>query len=344
MLKHRKHTTIKEVADLAGVSIQTVSRVLNDRPDVSPATRQRVQQIINELGYQPYALARGLASRQNRTLGLFASNLSDPFFAAAIAGANAEALANAYLFMLGSVELRGEDESQYQHILAERRLAGMLFIRSGRVDDHAHLQQLYNAGVPVVTTGFSQNDAAGQIEFTLVDVKNVEGGRKATRYLIDLGHRQIAMIEGPCAAKSTHDRSRGYCLAMHEAGIAPVPGLIAGGDWTHASGYAAMKQILAAGQPCSALFSHHDRMAIGAIAAIRQSGLRVPQDVSVIGYDDVPEAAFADPPLTTIRQPSYEVGRMAAHLLIQRVENPRLGPTQVLLDTELVLRASCSRR
>ena len=340
MTSSRKHITIKEVADQAGVSIQTVSRVINGRPDVSAETRQRVQQIVDELGFRPYALARGLASRRNRTLGLFATDLSDYFFAEATVGANAEALEHGYFFILGSTKLRREEEPKYLQLLTERHVDGVLFVRAGSEDDREHLFHLNQAGIPLVTTGFQQT----AIEFTLVDAKNLDGAFTAVKYLLDLGHTQIAMITGPRGVKSTHDREEGYCHALAAAGVPLDPALIGYGDWTHASGYRAMQQIIANGQLFTALFAHNDRMAIGAMSALHSLGLRVSQDVSVVGFDDIPEAEFSDPPLTTVRQPLEEIGRTAARLLIQRVENPQLGPVQVLLDTELVLRSSCARR
>jgi LacI family transcriptional regulator len=336
----RKHITIKEVAEKAGVSIQTVSRVLNDRPDVSAETRQNVQRVIDELGFKPYALARGLASRSNRTLGLFATDLSDYFFAEAVVGANAEALEAGYFFILGSTKLRREDEPRYLHLLTERHIDGVLFVRAGSEDDHEHLCRLYDTGIPVVTTGYQE----AAVDFTLVDVKNQQGSHTGVKYLTELGHSQIAMITGPQHVKSSHDRNEGYAQALREAGIIPDPALLAFGDWTHASGYRAMHTILESRQPFTALFAHNDRMAIGAISALAEVGRKVPDDVSVIGFDDIPEATYTNPPLTTIRQPLQEVGRTAARLLIQRVENPSIGPTQVLLDTELILRSSCTRR
>lgn len=333
-----KHVTINQVAARAAVSIQTVSRVLNGRPDVSPETRQRVQKVIDELGYQPYAIARGLASRRTYTLGLVTVDFTDYWFNQVVTGAEEEARKHGFFFMLGSARCAPEDEPVYLRLLKERHVEGVLFVRAGSADDYSHLRNLRDSGVPVVTTG----DYIPEADFSSVDVNNIEGGRKAVRYLIEHGHTRIAMIPGPRGIKSTNDRNLGYYQAMQEAGIVPDPDLVVYGDWTHRSGYEAMRQLLSTGRPLTAIFSHNDRMAIGALSVARAAGLKVPQDISIVGYDDIPEAEFSDPPLTTIRQPTCEVGQAAASLLIQILENPGMTPKQVLLETELVERSSCA--
>ena len=335
-----KHVTIGQVAEIAGVSIQTVSRVLNNRPDVAPETRQRVQLIIANLGYQPYALARGLASRRTRTLGLITFDFNDYSFTQIVTGAENEIRKYGYFFMLGSTNCNPNDEPKYLRLLSERHVEGILFARAGSEYDKEHLLNLQKSGVPIVTTGFYQPGA----EFTVVDINNVHGGTKATQCLIDHGHLQIAMITGPQFAKSTHDRALGYHEALQSAGVTSNPQLVAIGDWSYRSGYQTMRTILDSHLPFSAVFAHNDRMAIGAILALRQAGKRVPQDISITGYDDMPEAEFADPPLTTIRQRMYEVGELAARLLIQLIEDPTAIPTQHLLETELIMRSSCFRR
>jgi len=333
----KKRLTIAEVAREAGVSSQTVSRVINERPDVAPETRQRVQQVISQLGYQPSAIARSLASRRTRTLGLITADFSDYFFTQVIAGAEIEARKHGYFFMLGSTERNPQDEPVYIRLLTEHHVGGILFARPSTEPDDRHLLSLLRNGVPVVTTAYY---LPGE-DLTVVDVDNVDGAQEATRYLLECGRRQIAMITGPTTWKSVNDRSQGYKLALEAAGVAFDPGLIAAGNWSYPSGYRAMQELLARGRPFSALFAQSDQMAIAAIRALREAGRRVPDDVAVVGYDDIPAAEYSDPPLTTIRQPMRKVGEVATRLLIQAIEEQGPLPGEVLLKAELIRRASC---
>ena len=334
----KNQVTIKQVAQEAGVSTQTVSRVLNNRPDVAPETRQQVQQVIARLGYRPSAIARGLISRRTYTLGLITADFSDYFFTQVIVGAEIEARKHGYFLMLSSTERNPQDEPEYIRLLTERHVEGILFARPSTEPDQRHLVDLLRNEVPVVTTAYH---IPGE-PLTVVDVDNVDGAQQATRCLLECGHRRVAMITGPAPWKSVDDRTEGYTLALAAAGIPFAPRLVAEGDWSYQSGYRAMQELLARGQPFSALFAQNDQMAIGAIRALREAGRRVPQDVAVVGYDDIPAAEYCDPPLTTIRQPMREVGAVAARLLIQTIEEPGTVHGEVLLKTELIRRASCA--
>ena len=335
------HTTIKQVAEKAGVSIQTVSRVLNNRPDVSPETRLRIQSVIKDLSFQPYAIAQGLRSRRTFTLGLVASDFSDFWFSQVVTGAEIEAHAHGYFFMLGSTECDRQSEPKYLKLLSQRHVEGILFVRASSPDDLGYLSKLQHSDIPVVSTGFYFPGA----DFSIAEVNNVDGGIKATRYLIELGHTKIAMITGPSNWKSVNDRAQGYRQALQAGGIQVNADLIVNGEnWQHKSGYLAMKELLSRKSSFTALFAHNDRMARGAISALHDAGLKVPEDISVVGYDDIPEAEFSDPPLTTVRQPMQEVGKAATNMLIQMVEDSQAVPRQILFDTELVIRSSCSQR
>jgi DNA-binding LacI/PurR family transcriptional regulator len=337
MLTKTKHITIKDVADRADVSIQTVSRVINNKPDVSPDTRLRIQVTIQELGYQPFVNARGLAARRTYTLGLVTADFSDFWFSQVITGAEQEAQKHGYCFMLGNSTCDPEDEPKFLKLLTQRHVEGVLFVRASCENEYNHLVRLKEFGIPVVTTGH-QIEVPG---LAMIDVDNVGGGRIATEYLIGLGHTRIAMITGPVGWKSVYDRSEGYLQALHTVGIPVDQELILDGTWLHRSGYEKTKLLLERNKQFTAIFAQNDRIARGAIHALYEAGLRVPEDVSVIGYDDIPEAEFSDPPLTTIRQPASEIGQAATKLLIQMIEDSSIAPMQIMFDTTIVVRSSC---
>ncbi len=337
MIAKSQNITINEVAERAGVSIQTVSRVINNRPDVSPETRQRIQATINELGYQPFANARGLAAKRTYTLGLVTADFSDFWFSQVVTGAEKEAQEHGYCFMLGNSSCEPEDEPKFLRLLTQRRVEGVLFVRANCEQEYNQLIRLKEFGVHVVTTGHHLPETG----LAMVDVDNVNGGCKATEYLIGLGHTQIAMITGPSDWKSVQDRTEGYLQALRIAGIPVDPELILEGSWLHRNGYEKTKLLLERRKSFSAIFAHNDRIARGAIHALYEAGLKVPEDISVIGYDDIPEAEFSDPPLTTIRQPMAEIGKAATNFLIQMIELSTVIPKTIMFDTTLIVRASC---
>jgi DNA-binding LacI/PurR family transcriptional regulator len=333
-----RHITIKDVAAQAGVSIQTVSRVINGRPDVSPETRKDVQATIDKSGYQPFANARGLAAKRTYTLGLISGDFSDIWFAHIATGAEKVAREHGYYFFLGNSNLAPEDESGILRLITQRHVEGVLFVCSNYENEIDHLSQLREYGVPIVTVGYLWPE----IGFPMIDVDNIGGGRKATEHLIGLGHKHIAMITGPTKWKAVHDRTEGYLQALHTAGIPVDRTIMCGGGWEYRSGYENTRALLEKGKPFTAIFAHNDRIARGALQALFEAGLRVPDDVSIIGYDDTAEAEFSDPPLTTINQPMTGVGEAATRFLIQMIEDPAVPSKQVLFNTTLVIRSSCA--
>jgi LacI family transcriptional regulator len=329
--------TIRDVAAAAGVSYQTVSRVINDRPDVAEETRRRVWQVIEELDYQPSAIARGLVSKKTYTLGLITADFSDYFFTQVIVGAEVEARKHGYFFMLCSTERNPDDEPEYLRLLTERQVDGILFARPSTEQDSRHIVSLLRRGVSLVTTAYH---VPGE-SLTVVDVDNVDGGIRATRCLIEAGRTRIGMITGPPDWKSAKDRGQGYRLALEGAGIAFNEAFVEHGDWSYESGYEAAQRLVEKAPGITALFAQNDRMAIGAMRALREAGREIPADVAVVGFDDIPAAAHSHPPLTTIRQPMQQVGEIATRMLIELIDNPDVEREEVLLKTELVRRGSC---
>lgn len=328
--------TIRDVAARAGVSHQTVSRVINDSPRVAEATRERVLSAIRDLSYVPSPMARGLISNQTRSIGVVADDISDHFFARVVAGAEAEARRRGYYLMIGSVEA-DDAETGYLRLMLERRVEGLILARPSVPLTPDDLQAARSAGVPLVTVG--STDGLG---VPVVDVDNRQGGYDATRYLLQQGHRRIATIVGPRRWPSAIARFDGYRLALREAAVAEDSELVEpASGWGLESGQAAAASLLGCGADFTAVFAHSDLIALGAIRELRDAGLHVPEDVSVVGYDDLPVARYLEPALTTVHQPMREVGARAAGLVLDQIAGGAApAPEDHLLPAVLVPRQS----
>jgi DNA-binding LacI/PurR family transcriptional regulator len=332
-----KRVTIEDVAALAGVSRQTVSRVLNDRDYVADETRACVLAAIEELDYRPNAVARSMVAGRTCTLGCISPNLTDYTFARIIESAQAEARRQGYFILTGSAPTEPDVEPLLEEML-RRRVDGLLILNPRADDRYRYFLPLIEKGTAVVYLGNSPHDEP----VSSVRCDDRQGGYRATRYLIDLGHTAIATFSGPINEECTLDRLEGYRQALSQAGLDFDPALTVSGDWSATSGYQAARRLLEAGDAFSAIFAQNDRMAMGTIRALREAGHRVPVDVSVIGFDDIPMASYFDPPLTTLHQLLEELGRQAARLLIETIHNPHRPPDQMLIQARLVERASCA--
>ncbi len=332
--------TIEEIARLADVSRSTVSRVLNNHPNVRGAVREKVLRVVREHNYTPNAAARSLASSRSYALSLViprsaAAFFADPFFPQVIQGIS-EACTNAgYVLMLSMLSAEME-QLFYQRVVRGRHFDGVIMLSSD-IDDPL-LPQLVRDGVPLVLIGrhpYLEN-------ISTIDSENREGARTAVEHLLNLGHRRVACITGPLQMQSAVDRRDGYKQAMMSRGLPIDPTLIVEGDYSQESGFRAMQQLIAnpAGQP-TAVFASSDAMALGALAAAHAAGLQVPEQLAVVGFDDVSAAAFSSPPLTTMRQPSSELGLHAVRVLLSRIDDPSQPPVTLRLPTTLVVRASC---
>jgi DNA-binding LacI/PurR family transcriptional regulator len=332
--------TIRDVAVRAGVSHQTVSRVINDSPRVTKATRERVLTAIRDLSYVPSPMARGLISNQTRSIGVVADDISDHFFARVVAGAEAEARRRGYYLMIGSVE-PDDDEAGYLRLMLERRVEGLILARPSVPLPQADLRAARGAGVPLVAVG-----STGLQDVPVVDVDNRQGGYDATRFLLEQGHRRIATIVGPAGWPSAAARFDGYRQALREVGLAEDPELVEhASGWGLESGQAAAAGLLERDLDFTAVFAHSDLIALGAIRELRDAGLRVPDDVSVVGYDDLPVAGYVEPALTTVHQPMREVGAWAAALVLDELAGGAAPTADAhLLRAVLVARESVQPR
>lgn len=328
----RAHITIREVAARAGVSHQTVSRVINNSERVNAETRAKVETAIRELGYIPNANARIMARGITATLACISPNLTDFTLASIIEGAQSEARKQGYLLIAAAAP----DTDTFQILIAElvssRRAEGLIVINPYADERYT----LLSGGGPIVFAGARPRNE----NVCSVSLDDESVGKMATQHLLDLGHRAIAMITGPLAEDCTADRSAGYGTAMQAAHQAVDDQLICIGDWSATSGYQAVRSLLQTGAHFSAIFAQNDRMAVGAIRALREANLRVPEDVSVIGVDDMPLSSYFSPALTTIRQDILSIGRQTARTLIEMIQNPHLGGCHHRLPAELVVRES----
>jgi LacI family transcriptional regulator len=308
--------SIKDVGREAGVSAATVSHVLNGTRYVSPTLRRRVEDAITRLGYRHNGLARSLRTRRSYTIGLIIPDVSNPYYPQLARGVQDAADAAGYSVFLCNSDRRPENEVRLLTVLLERRVDGIILDAAG--PDPRVLAALAQRAVPVVLVG-SRIEASHVPDADVVQMAP-EGGRVAVRYLIDQGHRRIALIGGPPApGNDAPAKSGGYYAALAEARIDPDPALVAQGDYTRDGGRRAMEELLALPHPPTAVFAGNDLMAIGALAAVQLAGQRVPEDVAIVGYDDIPEASVTSQPLTTVAVPKYEMGRTAAHLLFERI-------------------------
>jgi LacI family transcriptional regulator len=332
----RSRPTSFDVARLAGVSRTTVSFVLNGRDDISisQATKDRVFEAAKALGYEPNAPAAQLARGSSLTIGLAlrqdpAQVASDALLPQTVQGVGDAALAANYLVL---VESLAPVPGGHRRLLRSRRIDGLIV--SGPIADDVELRRANDDGFPIVLQGHMPTLSAPS-----VDVDNVAGAKAAVRHLLDRGHTGIAMItNAPLTYTSAAERLDGYRLALSEAGIEFDPQLVAEGSFTAQSGLEAMAMLLKR-RPFTAVFVASDVIALGAMGAVRAIGLRIPADISMVGFDDIPLAAHFDPPLTTVSVPAYALGKTAGDLLLALIRGEPVAQ-RTLLETELKVRES----
>ncbi len=318
----KRTVTIKDIASLAGVSKATVSRVLNHKPDVDPETRERILRIVEEEGFVPSIAASDLAGGHSRLIGALVPSFTWPMIPDIMRGV-AEAMGGThYELVLYSINdsMRDLDRSKViDHILASKLTSGLLAIFPGPVSHH--LTKLYKQRFPVVMI----DDQDTPTEIPWIKSDNVNGAYAAVRHLIQLGHCRIAHIQGPLKYVVSHDRHKGYCRALEEAGIPLDPELVAVGDFTVAGGRACAARFfeMPPEKRPTAIFASSDQMAYGVIAAAEQYGVSIPQDLALVGFDDLAPSPHVHPPLTTVRQPFAEIGQYGIALLLSMLDNPR---------------------
>ncbi len=326
--------TIRDVAKSADVSTTTVSHVINESRFVSPAVARRVKRAVKTLGYQPNAVARSLRRKNTSTLGLILPDSSNPFFAEVGRGVENYAFGQGYNVIFGSSEGDLEKEKTYLRVFIEKQVDGLIFVAAG--ESTRNIRQLQAEHLPLVVVDREFKNVVA--DYVVAD--NRRGGFLATEHLIGLGHRIIACIAGPSAATPSAERVTGYSDALKAHSIKFDAHLVQRGDFQPASGFAVTQAFLArTSKRPTAIFACNDLMALGTLAAIHKAGLRVPEDISVVGFDDIALASFTYPALTTIQQLKYEMGELAVQILIDRIKSHKNGAAQRrFLPVKLIVR------
>lgn len=337
MSARRRMPTMKEVARIANVSVQTVSAVINEKPGITRETRSRVLAIVRELDYRPYSVAQSLRTRQTKTIALLISNISNPVFATIASAAEDFAYSVGYNLVVYNTHDDVEREARYIRMASERWVEGVIFVAA---QDHMEtLRALEVAGIPAVAIDRLPEGYTGPS----VTLDNQEAGRLAAEHLLSLGHTQIAYISGPLRLRLARERLTGFRNAIEAHGY-PVGPVVGGdGNWECEDGYQAMQQLLVSQPLPKAVFCANDRMAIGAVRAAIEAGLRVPEDLSVVGLDDLEMAPYQNPPLTTVRQQFAELATRAVQLLLELLAGREPPEIQIVLAPTLVVRQSTGR-
>jgi LacI family transcriptional regulator len=326
--------TIGELAKLAGVSKTTVSRVINNKPDVDPATREKINSLIEQYGFQPNAFAKAISLKQSNHIGLLIPHkaeyiFSNPFYTEVMRGVSTTVDEKGYYLVMCYAH-----EVNYMDIYRQKRVDGFILLSPGSFHKQI-IESLNMGGVPFVSTA----RIAAEPTMTYVDVDNFAGASMLMEHLISLGHRRIAFIGKP-TLQSSQDRLSAYQAALEQAGIPYESELALVTDTSSVeSGHAYTLHLLQSKWPPTAIFLANDVMAIGAINAAHESGLRVPEDISIVGFDDIPFSNYTNPPLTTVHQPAYEKGVRAAELLINLLETQEIQES-VILPMQMIVRKS----
>jgi LacI family transcriptional regulator len=327
--------TIHDVAQRAGVSPITVSRVINHSGYASQETRERVEAAVAELGYVPNRLARSLRSKRTHTLALVLTDITNPFFTTVARGVEDTASDAGYTVIFCNTDESETEEQKYLQVVLQQQVDGVLLVPARSTGESVEMIQKQNTPVVVLDRRMPPGACVD-----VVRCESVEGAYQLVKLLIDLGHRQVAAISGPRLVSTAEDRVIGYRRAMADAGLGQTE-IVYYGAFTQESGYEMAQQLLALQSPPTAVFAANNLIAIGALKAVQDAGLRVPEDIAMVAFDDLPANLLVFPFLTVAVQPAYEMGQRATQLLLSRLNDPMSpGCQEVVLPFELVVRQS----
>jgi len=327
--------TIKDVAQLAGVSYTTVSRALNDKRGVNRETKSKVLRAARELMYRPNAMARGLVNKRSHSIGLVIPDITNPFFPEVARGIEDGANEAGYSTILCNTNWEHPKEANYIDLLVEKRVDGIILAPISPAVTFSP-QSLRNR-VPIVYVDKVPRESGGS--FVMID--NVRGGYLATKHLIDSGYREIGFIGAPNDSSTIDERLKGYRMALEEHGLMINKGFIRFGDYKRETGFNIIRKMIREKQYPRAIFAENDLLALGVLQGAKEQGLSVPQDIAVVGFDDIPMASFPEVQLTTVYQPKYRMGRLAVEILIEGIDKQEnFAERKVVLESELIIRKS----
>lgn len=331
-------TTIKDIAQKTGLSITTVSLVLNGKAKkISEESKELVLKVAKELNYRPNQIAVGLVKKRTNTLGLIIPDISNIFFSELAKGVEDEGRKYDYNVILCNTNDRHDLEVEYVNVLAAKGIDGIILdmsVEDSEAKARKSLSLLQSYGIPAVIVDRYSDDK----NFTSIYIDNQQGAYLATQYLIDLGHKRIGCVTGPSSERTSMDRLRGYRKAMQENNIPLDEELILEGKYQFKGGYHAAKELM--GKDITAIFAFNDMMAYGVARALRENNISIPDDLSLMGFDDIFFSEIFDVPLTTVRQPTYEIGQMAVRTIIDEIENGKRTCEDIVLQPKLQVRKS----
>jgi LacI family transcriptional regulator len=328
--------TLNDLAKELHLSIATMSRALSRPETVAPETRRRVLEAVKKSGYRPNGIARSLRTQETRTIGIVVSDIRNPFFAAIVKAVDDVARANRYTVLICNADEDGKNEEAALQLFLDRQVSGVIHCSTGANLDLLH--EFQRRGVPIIDL----DRQSGLEDVDTVVLDNEAGASMAANHLVELGHRRIGFIAGPRHLSNSQKRLEGFRKALRRAGVPLTRELVEYGDFREESGYQAARKLLELPNPPSALFVSNNEMTAGALAAVRDRGVRVPRDLSLVGFDDARWARYLDPPLTVVAQPTQAMGQKAGELLLTRLRRKN-GPQLAVFEPQLVIRGSTAR-
>ena len=329
-----KYITLKMVAEKAEVSVNTASRAINNKPDINEKTKKRILKVAQELGYIRNAAAVALRTKKTGTIGVVIADNSNPFYAEVLNGMEEAAREKNYHIILTNTQRDYRKEEEAINLLLAKRVDGLLITPVQDRDDD--IKNLIDANIPFVVVGRDFEN----IEVDAVYNDEVKGGFLATEYLIEKGHRRIALINGFLYKSPAKGRSEGYKKALNKYKVPLDESLISVGDINMEDGHERTKQMLEKNLDFTAIFAYNDMMAFGAMQAIKEKGLRIPEDIGLVGYDDILYSSLISPPLTTIRLEKQDLGVESVKLLLSRINSNRKKTKKIMLDVDLIVRGT----
>lgn len=336
MERGRRHVSLKDIAQKIGVSISTVSRALNNHPDISPDVTRKIQALAAEMNYTPNPLAMGLLKQATRMIGVIVPDLVTHFYSSIISGIEQVAEEKGYYILIASSNESLKKEIGSVENLLKTRVEGLIVCLSQETKNYNHFDQLIKYNIPLVF--FDRVCRTGEVPSVIVD--NVEAAKKITRHFYKNGFRRIAYIAGPDHLNISQERTQGYLSGLKSCGLQFKPELLVKCNLSSKDAIKATARLLELPEPPDAIFGINDTVAFAAMKEIKHRGLRIPEDVALVGFTDEFHSTVVEPALTSITHPTFEIGQEAARLFFKCLENPETKPEQVVLNTRLVIRKS----